>query len=206
MPAKKRRSPQEKKRLSYSRDRRNCYGENDKSSRKNIARNKRIRRRADRHHQRRSLAAAPGPVDKDTTALVEDRITRPRHGERGDRWRKVPDEQLGLHVAARLKQRIDEDISAAGTEQARITKVLRSTAIDRAELRMRRARRAIVPVAPEPQGRPRYLWCTTIVMVRDSFYPLMTPGDTGRPMNPAVVGISKQGLRGAEVPGQPRTR
>jgi hypothetical protein len=39
---KKRSSPQEKKRLSYSRDRRNWYGENDKSSRKNIARRKRV--------------------------------------------------------------------------------------------------------------------------------------------------------------------
>ena len=34
-------SPQEKKRLSYAKDRRNDYGENDKSSRKNIRRNKR---------------------------------------------------------------------------------------------------------------------------------------------------------------------
>lgn len=32
----KRRSPQEKKRLSYAKDRRNDYGENDKSSRKNV--------------------------------------------------------------------------------------------------------------------------------------------------------------------------
>lgn len=37
----RRRSPQEKKALSYARDRRNVYGENDKSSRKNIRRNKR---------------------------------------------------------------------------------------------------------------------------------------------------------------------
>ena len=35
----KRKSPQEKKALSYAKDRRNTYGENDKSSRKNIPRN-----------------------------------------------------------------------------------------------------------------------------------------------------------------------
>ncbi len=33
-----RRTPQEKKALSYVKDRRNDYGENDKSSRKNIRR------------------------------------------------------------------------------------------------------------------------------------------------------------------------
>ncbi|WP_194828528.1 hypothetical protein [Nocardia sp. XZ_19_231] len=44
----RRRSPQEKKSLSYAKDRRNGYGENDKSSRKNIPRNKRIRNRVDR--------------------------------------------------------------------------------------------------------------------------------------------------------------
>jgi hypothetical protein len=65
VPARKRRSPQEKKRLSYSRDRRNYYGENDKSSRKNIARHKRRRHRAERHSVRQHLAAATGPADVD---------------------------------------------------------------------------------------------------------------------------------------------
>lgn len=40
MPEKKFRNPQEKKDLSYKKDRRNTYGENDKSSRKNIPRSK----------------------------------------------------------------------------------------------------------------------------------------------------------------------
>ncbi|MFD9407178.1 hypothetical protein ACFWBN_09205 [Streptomyces sp. NPDC059989] len=35
------RSPQEKKRLSYLKDRRNVYGENQKSSRRNIPRSRR---------------------------------------------------------------------------------------------------------------------------------------------------------------------
>ncbi len=72
VPARKRRSPQEKKRLSYSRDRRNYYGENDKSSRKNIARHKRRRHRAERHSVRQHLAAA-GPAGEDAGALVQDR-------------------------------------------------------------------------------------------------------------------------------------
>ena len=59
---KKRRSPAEKKRLSYSRDRRNYYGENDKSSRKNIARHKRHRNRAGRRRVHQQLEAVAGPV------------------------------------------------------------------------------------------------------------------------------------------------
>ncbi|UGT42762.1 hypothetical protein LTV02_04940 [Nocardia yamanashiensis] len=43
----RRKSPQEKKSLSYAKDRRNDYGENDKSSRRNIRRNKRFPHRAD---------------------------------------------------------------------------------------------------------------------------------------------------------------
>jgi hypothetical protein len=37
-----RRSPQEKKRLSYLKDGRNVYGENDKASRKNLPKKKKL--------------------------------------------------------------------------------------------------------------------------------------------------------------------
>ncbi|MFE2009824.1 hypothetical protein [Streptomyces sp. NPDC059491] len=47
-----RRTPQEKKRLSYLKDHRNNYGENDKSSRKSIRRNKRFPNSANRRHAR----------------------------------------------------------------------------------------------------------------------------------------------------------
>lgn len=61
---KKRRSPQEKKRLSYSKDRRNTYGWNDKTSHKNIARNKRNRHRSERHREQQQRSAALGPADE----------------------------------------------------------------------------------------------------------------------------------------------
>lgn len=134
MPAKKRRSPQEKKRLSYSRDRRNSYGENDKGSRKNISRKKRRRHRAARRRDHQLLARALGPVDTGTgdagsQALAGERVMIPAHGK--DSWgRKWPDEQLGHHVARALKRRADKDISAAATERVRIAKVLRNTAVD----------------------------------------------------------------------------
>jgi hypothetical protein len=133
VPAKKRRSPQEKKRLSYNRDRRNYYGENDKSSRKNIPRHKRHKSRAERHRVSQILAAAAGPADQDAEELAQDRVpVRPRPG---DRWRKIPDIPLGLYVASRLKRRSDKGISAAQTMQARIGKVLRDTTADGLERR-----------------------------------------------------------------------
>lgn len=127
VPAKKRRSPEEKKRHSYSRDRRNTYGGNDKSSRKNIARNKRASHHAERRRESAMLTAAVGPVDEDVEALVDERVTR---RPRADRWRKVPDTQLGLYVAYTLKRRADKGNSAPETERARIEKILRKTDID----------------------------------------------------------------------------
>ncbi|MBS2961550.1 hypothetical protein KGA66_00730 [Actinocrinis puniceicyclus] len=129
---KKRRSPQEKKRLSYSKDRRNTYGENDKSSRRNIARNKRNQHRSDRHREQQQLSAALGPVDEVVEAGFDERLTRAR---RGSRWRKFPDTQLGLYVASTLAVRARKGISIARTEQARIEKVRRNTEVDGLQLR-----------------------------------------------------------------------
>jgi hypothetical protein len=127
VPPKKRRSPQEKKSLSYSRDRRST-GEYNKSDRKNIPRKKRRRNRAARRRQHQLLASGLGPVDEETQALAGERVMTPALGK--DFWsRKWPDEQLGLHVAQRLKRRADHDVCAAETERARITKVLRNTTI-----------------------------------------------------------------------------
>ena len=124
---KERKSPQEKKQLSYTKDRRNFYGENDKSSRKNIPRNKRNRHRSERQRGQQQLSAALGAVDEDVEVDLDDRLTRTR---RGIHWRKAPDEQLGVYVANRLKRRLDMGISAAHTEQARIEKVSRNTRVD----------------------------------------------------------------------------
>lgn len=128
----KRRSPQEKKRLSYTRDRRNWYGENDKSSRKNIARNKRNQHRSRRHRTQQQLSAALGPVDEVVEESLDERLTRARSGSR---WRKFPDTQLGLYVAGGLAKRVAKGISEARTEQARIEKVQRATRANGLDLR-----------------------------------------------------------------------
>jgi hypothetical protein len=80
------RSPQEKKVLSYVRDRRNDYGENDKASRKNIprarARSHRLVRRTDRAALRDAEAAL------ETVPLKR---AKPA-------WKKRPDISLGLRL------------------------------------------------------------------------------------------------------------
>lgn len=96
-----RRTPREKKQLSYDRDRRNNYGENDKSSRKSIRANKRYPNRANRHHDRQILEAAVGAVNDRLADAVEQGL----HTKRRKRWRKWPDAPLGIHVRGSLERR-----------------------------------------------------------------------------------------------------
>ena len=82
------RSPQQKKQLSYERDRRNGYGENSESSRKNIRLRKRGVNQANRHAHKQQL----GVVDPETGEPQQDSgviVRRPK------RWRKVADIPLG---------------------------------------------------------------------------------------------------------------
>jgi hypothetical protein len=95
-----RRSPQEKKALSYARDRRNVYGENDKSSRKNIPRRKRLVNKANRHAALQALAAAAGPADPELAELAEIRLL----GARTKVWRKHLDLPLGSYLQLRRER------------------------------------------------------------------------------------------------------
>lgn len=90
-------TPQEKKRLSLGKDRRNSYGENDKASRKNIPRAKARVNRANRRGDTVALAGATGVPDETLDAAVEDAV----QGRRRKVWRKVPDESLGRRLARR---------------------------------------------------------------------------------------------------------
>ena len=101
----RRRSPQEKKRLSYARDRRNDYGENDKSSRSAIRLNKRFPHRANRVLVRQDLRAASGILDLDRGSAAESTLL----ARRSKSWRKIPDSPLGDHVEAALTRRISKE-------------------------------------------------------------------------------------------------
>lgn len=93
-------TPQQKKELSYAKDRRNAYGENDKSSRTSIRQRKRMVNRANRRREQ-LFSAATGSPDADTADTAEQRF----HAVAPKSWRKVPDQLLGDHVRTRLTRR-----------------------------------------------------------------------------------------------------
>jgi hypothetical protein len=102
-----RRSPQEKKALSYARDRRNDYGENDKSSRKNVRRNKRTPVRADRRREHQMLAFAAGvAADMDLAESAEITLLCKKSMWFTKPWRKRPDAPLVVIVERRLRARL----------------------------------------------------------------------------------------------------
>jgi hypothetical protein len=91
-----RKSPQQQKQLSYERDRRNEYGENSKSSRKNIPRRKQGVNQANRHAAKQLL----GVTDSETGEPQPGSVVR-----RPQTWRKVADIPLGEMVAKKLFRR-----------------------------------------------------------------------------------------------------
>ena len=89
MPKKKERSPIEKKKLSYAKDRVNTYGENDKSSRKAIPLRKKLANSQVRQADKRNLK-------KDFEEIP---LTRKKPS-----WRKEPDTTLGAHLEGKLTE------------------------------------------------------------------------------------------------------
>ena len=67
-------NPKQKKRLSLERDRRNIFGENSKSSRKNIARGKQRRQMNERREIAQLLGRLAGQVDDDAASETELRV------------------------------------------------------------------------------------------------------------------------------------
>jgi hypothetical protein len=94
-------NPEEKKLLSLALDRRNTYGENSKSSRKNIQRGKQRRHMDERRTVGEVLARLKGDVQEDdateTELLAKTRIADSRR--RG--FRKRPDTALGAVLASK---------------------------------------------------------------------------------------------------------
>lgn len=122
-----RRTPREKKALSYAKDRRNDYGENDKSSRKNIRRNKRTPNRADRHRERQVLAAATGPVTAEAAEQAETKLQAKKSMWLTKRWRKWRDAPLADVVAHKLRRRAKLGMDDSVDVEARIDRIRRRT-------------------------------------------------------------------------------
>ncbi|MFI0479457.1 hypothetical protein [Actinomadura sp. 9N215] len=119
-----RRSPQEKKQISYAKDRRNAYAENDKSSRNAVRLRKRFPNRANRHRVQRILQDATGPPDRDAANEVDERLAR----RRPKKWRKEPGLPLGDWVESRLQRRLrlaDDDMANDVADERRLARVQR---------------------------------------------------------------------------------
>ena len=101
----KAKSPQEKKRLSYENDRRNTYGENHKSSRKNIPRSKQLSHQDERRAVRQALIAAHGSVAEEVADETQSQALRRGRIKKLRAFRKSPDRPLGEVVARRLRWR-----------------------------------------------------------------------------------------------------
>ena len=111
-----RKSPPEKKQLSYERDRRNGYGENSKSSRQNIRRRKRGVNQANRHAAKQLL----GAIDPETGEPLPGSgavVRRPKT------WRKVADIPLGDMVARKLFRRARLGIASPESVAATMERV-----------------------------------------------------------------------------------
>lgn len=121
-------TPQEKKRLSYVKDRRNTYGENDKSSRKNLRRKRRLHHRRVRHHAAQTLRAAQGAPD----ATVEDAVEQKVRGRQshGVRMRKWPDRPLGEVVEFRLGRRAERGLADPAGVEVKIRRIRRRLRAD----------------------------------------------------------------------------
>lgn len=96
-----RKTPQEKKNLSYSRDRRNTYGENAKSSGMNISRNKRLRVRIERRTSQVPLRGEAAGIDEARVDLASSNAMLKRKKS----WKKQPDTPLGIVVKRKLRRR-----------------------------------------------------------------------------------------------------
>ena len=95
-------SPQDKKRLSLKKDRRNTYGENAKSSRRNIARNKAFSHQKVRAKARRDVKAIDPDREIEADTLQSTLTTA--KAQKG-RWQKSPDTPLGQVVPNKLPRR-----------------------------------------------------------------------------------------------------
>ncbi|HEV7903869.1 MAG TPA: hypothetical protein VGO96_08515 [Pyrinomonadaceae bacterium] len=94
-------TPQEKKRLSYERDRRNTYGEAPHAARKGIPLRKALRNRANRHYQNQHLAHLGGTPDQEQAETLESLI----HHRAPNNWKKFADEPLGKVIRRKLRAR-----------------------------------------------------------------------------------------------------
>jgi hypothetical protein len=101
-------TPQEKKRLSYENDRRNTYGENQKSSRKNIPRSKQLSHQAERHTVKQALVGTEGRSADERSDEAQSQALHKGKMKKLKAFRKWPDTPLGEVLRRRLRNRLEK--------------------------------------------------------------------------------------------------
>ncbi len=96
----KQKTPQEKKALSYAKDCRNTYGENDKSSRKNIPLRKAKVNRGYRRKVNQVLQEIDFKIDLEKVEFAENDARNIKR----EYWKKCADEPLGKVVERNLER------------------------------------------------------------------------------------------------------
>src|ERR1700756_5152514 len=92
-------SPRDKKKISLERDRRNTYGEDTKSSRKNIPKSKQRSHQSMRRAANSPLRAVQGEDAVDLADLAEGHSRTALIEKKRQSFRKSPDEPLGVVLA-----------------------------------------------------------------------------------------------------------
>lgn len=93
-------TPQQKKKHSLAKDCRNRYGENDKSSRKNVRRSRAFQHRKYRHNVQQAIVNALAN-DVEGAEGVDDAVSVVRRGN----WEKAGDTPLGQVIADKMERR-----------------------------------------------------------------------------------------------------
>lgn len=97
----KAKTPQEKKALSYTKDRRNAYGENDKASRKNIPLRKAKSHRSYRKKINDILHETVNLVEIEDIEIIENKAKSIKKNS----WKKYPDIPLKENIERQLSYR-----------------------------------------------------------------------------------------------------
>ncbi len=97
-------SPQEKKTLSLKHDRRNTYGENAKSSRKNIPKSKQQTHQRERRAVRGELAAVRVDPSEEAATNAQRKAATKARLQKLKGFKKTPDTPLGEVLRGRQKR------------------------------------------------------------------------------------------------------
>jgi hypothetical protein len=114
-----RKTPQQKKRESYAKDRRNVYGERGSHSRFSVARRKRNRRSRERAAARQATETAVRDPDR------AERLEGKAVVKHGGRWRKIADEPLGEVLERKLGRRVRAGSMPETAAEAKASRIRR---------------------------------------------------------------------------------